>query len=326
MNPNPKYPLHRERGFTLVEIMVGLVIGLLATIVIMQVFSVFENQKRTTTGTADAQTNGSIALYNITRELLMAGYPLMPVANSPLECTTLTVDGVADTPASLSPVFITDGPSDSIMVRYGSSGSGGAPSKITAMTAPGPMDVSLDSNLGCTQNDRTLIINGTSCFMATASEVAAPARVQLTDITGAAANLDLACLGSWNQISFASDGNNLNRDGTPTIAGIVNIQAQYGVSGSAVSNQVTQWVDATGGWAAPSVTDRNRIKAVRIAVVARNAKREAEVVTSASNALPVWTGGPTINLGADSDHYRYRVFETIVPLRNMIWAQGTLTP
>ena len=59
----------RQAGFTLVEIMVGMVIGMLATIVILQVLSVFETQKRTTTGTADAQTNGSIALYNISREM-----------------------------------------------------------------------------------------------------------------------------------------------------------------------------------------------------------------------------------------------------------------
>src|SRR4030067_3297632 len=86
----------RQAGFTLVEIMVGLAIAMLATLVIMQVFSVFEAQKRTTTGTADAQTNGGIALYNIGRELQIAGYPLLPAVNSPLECTTLNVNSVAD--------------------------------------------------------------------------------------------------------------------------------------------------------------------------------------------------------------------------------------
>ena len=108
MKPGNKHsPLH-QAGFTLVELMVGLTIGLLATIIIMQVFSVFEAQKRVTTGTADAQTNGGIALYNIGRELQMAGYPLMPVTDSPLECTTTTIDpltGIAD----IFPAVITDG-------------------------------------------------------------------------------------------------------------------------------------------------------------------------------------------------------------------------
>ena len=91
MRSNIKLQPPPQAGFTLVEIMVGLAIGMLATIVIMQVLSVFETQKRTTTGTADAQTNGNIALYNIERELQMAGYSLIPVglpsvADSALEC------------------------------------------------------------------------------------------------------------------------------------------------------------------------------------------------------------------------------------------------
>jgi len=328
--------LSSQAGFTLVEIMVGLVIGLLASVVIMQVFSVFEAQKRTTTGTSDAQTNGGIALYNITREMQMAGYPLMPVADSPLECIALTIDGAADTPARLSPVSIADNTSDTITIRYGDSAGGGSPSKITAMNAPSPIDVNVDSNLGCTQGDRTLIVNGTNCFMATASEVQAPSRVQLTNITGAAPNLDLSCLGNWNEISYSVNNGNLERDNTPAIAGdgvaavggIVNLQAQYGISAAATSNTIVGWVDASGGtWAAPTVANRNLIKAIRIAVVARNAKREPEVVTPAP--LTVWAGATTIDLTAsiaDWDHYRYRTFETIIPLRNVFWAKGSLTP
>ena len=48
-------------GFSLVEIMVALVIGMLGIIVMMQVFAMFEAQKRTTTGGDDAISSGSIA-------------------------------------------------------------------------------------------------------------------------------------------------------------------------------------------------------------------------------------------------------------------------
>ena len=106
MNLKDKKLNRREAGFTLVELMVGLTIGMLATVVIMQVLSVFEAQKRSTTGTADAQTNGGIALYTITRDLQMAGWGMHPVGDplattasatafSPLSCGTLTVDGAA---------------------------------------------------------------------------------------------------------------------------------------------------------------------------------------------------------------------------------------
>lgn len=61
-------------GFSLIEILVGLLIGMLSVIVIMQVFGVFEGNKRTTTGGDDAQINGSIALYGIERDVREAGY------------------------------------------------------------------------------------------------------------------------------------------------------------------------------------------------------------------------------------------------------------
>ncbi len=121
-----------QGGLTLMEIMVGLAIGMLATLVIMQVISVFETQKRVTTGTADAQTNGGIALYNIGREMQIAGFPLLPVTNSPLECTMLTFGATGI--GGISPVTITDGvaasgvsASDTITLRYGNSQMGGVP-------------------------------------------------------------------------------------------------------------------------------------------------------------------------------------------------------
>ncbi len=65
---------------------------------------------------------------------------------------------------------------------------------------------------------------------------------------------------------------------TPSVVGVVNLQAQYGVSTSATSNQIIQWVDPTGTWDPATITaaNRNRIKALRISVIARNAKIEPE--------------------------------------------------
>lgn len=336
MESSNKRSSFRQAGFTLVEIMVGLAIGMLATLVIMQVFSVFETQKRVTTGTTDAQTNGSIALYNIGRELQMAGYPLIPIADSPLECTTLTFGATGI--SGISPVTLTDGASDTITIRYGNSQMGGVPTQIGALTGN---DATVDSNLGCQAGDITLITNGTTCAMSSASAVAGTTTVTLTDTTAAIAGANLSCLGAWNEITYAVNNGNLERSGIPNVTDIVNLQAQYGVSATANSNQVTQWVDATGGtWAAPAVADRNRIKAIRIAVVARNPKMEPAAVTntcsSTNSAAPTglcaWAGNasspaPTIDLSAgDPDwlRYRYRVFETIIPLRNMIWSKDTL--
>jgi type IV pilus assembly protein PilW len=342
----------RQAGFTLVEIMVGMVIGMLATIVILQVLSVFETQKRTTTGTADAQTNGSIALYNISREMQGAGYPLMPAASSALECTTLTYGATGIT--SISPVTITNGTSDSITIRYGTTRGGGVPSPIGASPVGNVVtlgtSVSPGSNFGCLVNDVSLIANGTTCALSTVTALssgATPPTVTLQNVTAAVAGANFACLGTWNEIVYAVSSGSLQRAGVDSVADIVNIQAQYGISASglvntnALFNQVTQWVDASGGtWAAPSVVNRNRIKAIRIAIVARNAKMEPVAVTAACSSLTsaaptglcAWEGSvaspaPSIDLSASDTswaRYRYRVFETIIPLRNMFWAKDTL--
>ncbi len=351
MEPNSRRSPSYQAGFTLMEIMVGLTIGMLATVVIIEVIYVFEAQRRTTTGTADAQTNGGIALYSIGRELQLAGYPLVPVTDSPLECTTLTINSIAATPERLSPVTIADGvvgagvnasPSDTITIRYGTSPMGGVPTLINA--APTGNDANVDTNLGCQAGDITLINLGTTCAMSSVINpwVVVTKKVTLTDPAGANAGANLACLGTWNEITYAVNNGNLERNGVASVAGIVNLQAQYGVSALANSNQVTQWVDAGGGtWGAPTVANRNRIKAVRIAVVARNAKMEpaaavtaacSSTTTAAPTGLCAWEGSvaspaPTIDLSAGDanwQRYRYRVFETIIPLRNMVWSKDTL--
>ncbi len=380
MESNNRRSPYYQTGFTLVEIMVGLAIGMLATLVIVQVMSVFEAQKRTTTGTADAQTNGGIALYTIGRELQMAGYPLLPVANSPLECTTLTIGGAAGNVNGLSPVTITDGvaaagvsASDTITLRYGNSLMGGVPTQTTALpiasaASPAPArDVAVVSNLGCKANDIILITSGTACTMSNVVAVPGPTTVTFADPTLAAptaaattitatattVGVNLACLGTWNTITYAVNNGNLQRAGVDSVSDIVNIQAQYGIAAAGLPNtdpnfnRVTQWVDASAatGWNAPTVADRNRIKAVRIAIVARNPKMEPAAVTTAcssptaanptglcawdaTSAAPVTTSpAPTIDLSAGDPNwarYRYRVFETIIPLRNVIWSKDTL--
>lgn len=370
MTLNNSHTRFSQAGFSLVEIMVGLVIGLIATLVITQVMSVFESQKRSTTGTADAQTNGQIALYNIGRELQLGGYPLMPsgkanVADSPIECTSLTVDhsaspdplvGVTD----VAPVTITDGvavagvsnASDSITIRYGNSAMGGVPTQIGSVTGN---ILTVGSNFGCSVGDITFATNGAACAMSTVTAKTAagitPETITLKSVTGAIVNANIACLGGWNQITYAVSNGNLQRNGVDSMAGVVNLQAQYGISATANSNQVTEWKDATGTWAPASLAltpaTRNRIKAIRIAIITRNPKIELTAVTNQCSSrtaasptgLCAWPGvqiagpiaaiqaAPIVDLSsgdANWNKYHYRVYESIIPLRNMIWSKDTL--
>ncbi|PKO47238.1 MAG: prepilin-type cleavage/methylation domain-containing protein [Betaproteobacteria bacterium HGW-Betaproteobacteria-22] len=352
---------YAQSGFSLVELLVGLVIGLLATMVIMQVFSVFEGQKRSTSGSADAQTNGSIALHSIQRDAQMAGFGLpVPMAdkeNTSLKCDpapTFDHDVNPATPdLELSPVTIVDGISDTITVRYSNSGMGAVPVKIVnATNATAATGLSADNNLGCRDDDIVLISNGTSCVMTQVADANGDpntlVNISLVAATPAGgplvAGAKLTCMGNWRNLTYQVVANQLQLNDVPIVSEVVNLQAQYGISAAANSSVVTQWVDATGGWAAPSVADRNRIKAIRVAVVARNNLLEKEVVTDACSSTTVanptglcaWDAtsaapaiaspAPDIDLTgiANWNRYRYRVYETIIPLRNMIWSKDAL--
>jgi len=366
---NAHSPL-QQAGFSLVEIMVGMTIGLLATLVIMQLMASFEVQKQTTSASADTQTNGAVALFHIDRDLKNAGYPLTATTNSPLACATLA--GVLPL-NTLSPVIITDNDpgsdagSDAIIIHYGDSPNGGIPASITG---PAPyvnsQVLAANSNLGCNAGDQAIIINNANCTMTTAAPVSSinNTQLQLADVTNVVQNkAEVACLGNWNTITYrvvngdlvksiVSSNPQFNQAANPIVANIVSIQAQYGIAnpneaqsvkpvppnpGPSKANNIVQWVDATGPlWANPTVANRNLIKAVRIAFVARNPAKEATVVTTPCatnpNGLCAWDNDalnpapPNINLNADPDwqRYRYRIYETIIPLRNVIWSWGIL--
>jgi type IV pilus assembly protein PilW len=379
------YSAPRQTGFSLVEILVGLVIGLLATLVIMQVFSVFEGQKRTTTGSADAQINGSIALHTITNELPSAGFDLLPIGftgvpDAVIDCAPPIISAAATAAgvASMSPVIITDGGaagSDSITINFGASSDGGIPAEMggvigstlaiinnqncqvgIAVTVPGNSN---SGNPGC----NVITVTGITPPPAPVATTAPLVGQAITVGNVAGLNLsngDLVCLGSWRQVTYSVVGSNLTRgevSATPpapvitapaaVVADIVNLQAQYGIAATGLLpsnpnfNQVTQWVDASGAtWGAGiSTANRNRIKAIRIAVIARNGLLEKTNVSTACSSTDTasptgvcaWEGSstspaPAVDLSADAQwqRYRYRVFETIVPLRTMLWSRSTL--
>ncbi len=160
----------RHRGFGLVEIMVGLVVGLVSMVVVMQVYTVFENQKRATTTGSDAQTNGALALFLLEREVRAAGNGISegePQKYPPLAgCTTHiydTSDYLIPDPANplvsksisggtvssirLAPAVVTDGGgglSDSLTIVYGTS-SIAAPYTTNGYT-PGTTTLSLSGS------------------------------------------------------------------------------------------------------------------------------------------------------------------------------------
>jgi type IV pilus assembly protein PilW len=101
---------------------------------------------------------------------------------------------------------------------------------------------------------------------------------------------------------------------------VIELQAQYGVA-NVGSQTVNAWVDATGTWAVPIEADQRRIKAIRIAIVARG-NQEGQAVSPAQ--LVLWDAGQPSQrvrtLSAAERRYRYQVLTVVIPLINTIWA------
>ena len=360
-------PARRSRmntlGFGLVEIMVAVVIGLLSTIVIFQVFTVFEGQKRTTTSGGDAQQNGLLALYTIERGTRMAGYG---INYAPLfGCNVLGYDAVP--PArnfsfTLAPVQITDGAAgapDSVTLVYGNSNQ--LMASVQLLQAANSTDVSfiVDNSFGFVAGDVLMVGEaGKNCSLATVTSVASTnvnrATGTYTDANGTNQIARYNASGGpgvnysiWNPVTQTGGrlfdlgpapavvtysvqnsqlvAQNLIAGGTASaiVDGIVQLQAQYGrdIDGDGA---VDTWTPPSPPAAPATPTDWSRVLALRLAVVARSQQAERPDpqtgICSTTTAAPTWSGG-TILLTADANWrcYRYRVFETVIPVRNQIW-------
>jgi type IV pilus assembly protein PilW len=69
------------RGFSLIEVLVGLTLSIIAMMVISQIFSISEARKRVTGGAAEAQQVGNITLYQVGRAVRIAGEGFVPATN-----------------------------------------------------------------------------------------------------------------------------------------------------------------------------------------------------------------------------------------------------
>lgn len=373
-----------EKGFSLVEIMVGMVIALLATLVIMQTFAVFEEQKRTTTSGADAQENGLFAIHSIERDLRMSGRGLVVGGKLAFTKVNIYKNGVATQDNPMIPVSISDGGSgannsDIISVVYSNSPCAGSSMRIVT-DMPTPSNVVTVNIASCTGPNDMIILatpgsgiagslmqatgahpqaNGTNVLTNSAQSIynppggfngkLFPLGGYKTDPQSVVINMGTLVQNQYqvlcNTLTVTSlltaagapscTNQNTFTDAEPLSGNIVNIQAQYGIATAAGSQAVDCWVDANGtacspsgaNWGTANLTeaDVKRIKAVRIAVVARSAQTEKPSPTGCdtTTVAPVaWAdaGAPTINLSGDWKCYRYKVYNTIVPLRNMIWA------
>lgn len=374
-------PVKKQRGFSLVELMVGVAVGLLASLAIMQVFTVSERQKRSTSGGADALSQGTIALYSLERQARQAGWGFNDI--HAMACGSVLAYNQNRAPnefsfPAMAPVIINptgipagDPDTDVLMITYGNDESLPMGVSFTQQsTSSAAYKVSNDLHNYFDDGDLLLIYrdctkaSGGTCDCEIAQVTNPHSGSGQSDVVNHNAGND----GPWNKPSGLDTGtpnnycNNtpgricniynlgqlpnsyiyairngnltrcdyLNQDCTdvgkagneavwvPIASNIVRLSAQYGQdSGNPLDGVVDTWDQVTPAAGSPGCMFQ-RIQALRIGILARSATPERAPVTATA---PSWAGGnfAMTSLGPDWKQYRYRVFQTIAPLRNIIW-------
>ena len=387
----------RQAGATLIELMVGVAIGLIVTLAIIGAVSTMNLQRRTTVSGNDAKENGQNAIAVIERVARLSGAGLF--YNGQQICASLNAyrDGaVISNGGALAPVKIIDGGntgSDKITFTYAEAPQGSSISHVVDNMPNSSSNFVVNNRGALAEGDLAIIGvpgSGRPCTLfqvtgfppgggncnditadcikiqhnpgdsgpynppnpdhafadspryghETAGGVIGPAVVSrigalhidtfevlcnslVSSEAGKVASCTASPLGFTNAI--------------PWVSNIVMLKAQYGITDSSDSDVVTSWVSATGPtWANPTPDVLPRIKAIRVAVVSRSPEPAATSVTSpCTNANGVANTGPCSFQDADSPvinlsnvpvptgktwrNYRYRVYHSVIPLRNVLW-------
>jgi type IV pilus assembly protein PilW len=115
-----KYQHKNQRGFTLIEVLIGVIIALIGIVAMFKVQDNWTRQKRSISSGGDAHIAGTISAFQLERDLRNAG---MGFSNSAfMGCTISAVDGARSFSFTLAPVLITNGASgapDSIAILSG---------------------------------------------------------------------------------------------------------------------------------------------------------------------------------------------------------------
>ncbi|MCK9283378.1 MAG: PilW family protein [Rhodocyclaceae bacterium] len=338
-------PIRQQRGFTLIELMIGLTISLLGLAAVSGMMMTFSKKRTSIVSTMTAQDNGVMALYRIEKDIAQAGYGLMSLQ----ACSSLSV--ASGSPLSPLPVQITSGSggaSDAIDVQYVNTTSGVPGTELLATGAQNytmtTSQYNVRSSLGFAVGDRVVSTAAVpSCAITTITSVTDPAvspgaighDATLTASATPGFLANLGPVGSVVSRRFVISSNSLQvAEDAPAYASpnllvddIVYMKAQYGLADTSSGRTVTSWVDSSAFTI--GTANVGRVIALRVGVVARTAASDSETVDQPATltVLPdvANSGGTTIGSAVSytipDTRYRYRAYTTTIPLRNAIWTR-----
>ena len=386
----------RQRGVTLVELLVAMAIGLVVILAVTSTVIFGESQRRTTTGGNDMSQSGAFAAYAFDQALRSAGSGFVQSAGyGGLGCKlNVSYGGNVTQPRSapfpapfagfvpgavsdlrMAPVVIgknqSAGGSDVLMVMGGNAASGAVPRPVRSAGA-GTNELRLDNTVGLMPNELGLLIqpgapticvveqvgsgalgkevvtladNTPDTYLATSaggsslSAIAGSTTALYTTLgSSAAGNAQLQLFGvdanrqlfSYDMLRSTKASSTAAEDQTSgalqaIVDGVGELHAIYGVDTTPTPDGIVDaWVDPSGAtWGAAAVManpmSQRRIIAVRVALVMRSAVFEKEVVTTARPALFADTPAAiaAAPITGDDQHFRLRVVDTTIPLRNV---------
>ena len=385
--------LRRTGGFSIVELMVSVAIGMLALAFAVRMVAGSEKSRETELGGSDSMQNGMVALFSMSGDANQAGFGLNDSILSGCDTKLTDSSGYALAPGALvgttplAPVVIESNGSapDRISFYAGSSLTGTATLRLTAGYTRNAVSVTVDRvPYGFSQGDVVVVapeaVGAGPCALAQLASnpraLLPPPGPQYVDVVGGtdyrfdSRGLDASFVGGQarmfnlgrpDDLSFhtwsvsngflklrSTDMAGSSRDAATVTDNIVSIKAQYGFdtrTGTAFQPQngmqVMRWsstmIDADANGTIGNAVDYQHVAAVRLAVVARSKAVErgaagATCTTTVEKPQVFKTASPqnvtavplTVDVAVAGDPngwqcYRYRVFETVVNLRNAGW-------
>lgn len=384
-----------QRGVTLIELMVAVIIGLVVTLAVTSLLIFSESSKRTTTATNDMGQTGAYAAYVLDRAVrgagsgftqswslagafgcrlnaTLPGTPNLPRGTAfPAPFATAFLGGASGSAnLRVAPVLIgksqSDAGSDVLVVMGGTASSGDVP-RLILSSGKSSNILRLDSTTGLAEGDLGLVsasgttdclleqVHASTAFADTSGNDALP--LGGTYYTASGSTTSLATLAASGSAYFTPLGNvnagntqfqmfgvgsnntlysydllmSNGTDASQAIAdGVAEMHALYGLDTNA-DGVLDTWVgpgaagyDIATLMATPAKA--RQVVAVRIALVLRSANYEKE---NANGELPspasltlfkdlATSLQQTISFSTSEQHFRHRVVESTIPLRNVL--------
>lgn len=336
------YPTNdSSRGFSLIELMVGLTLGMIGMLIVAKVLEVSGKYQSTITAAGESQAIGNLSLYTIERELKQAGFGI--ATPTLLGCQLTGYDNTRAVAISrtLYPVEITAAAtaddSDALSVAYGTSEMRMGPVTLTAAYNGTDADIDIQNRFGFVAGDYFIVgqltTPATPCVLGQVSDIPATSVTAITHDNSYRYNKSGGLLVNFsaNVGEFYGLGRRFNFN-TYSVNASKQLIQQSALTGNSlvISDNVLAFkaryghdTDANGTidtWDAVIPTTSAGWSAttnVRMGLAVKNPQRDAATVTA--SPLFLWPNGPSVALSAEDQHYRYRTYNVVVPLRNLIW-------